>query len=325
MPIIRGYTDVVDAIRSKQFVLARPFYVPHDIWNQLSIDRINPYVDFNEEGAEGLKLSPMTNVTPVLVYEDSAAILLIEYNTQDKGKIPTWCFELTTYSTITGEVLNSCKDILSQNGIRVVENGRPDNILNIDKDFQSLLKGMSSRVTRAYKGAISFGVETTLIPISEYAMLMYSKDGIRIRAENALHHVCTQFPESINNPDYWIQRNFEGAEKYALLNNPTYFSLLTNTQFICFKHIHRDTNTLLGLSLVYADSGEWFWIGTHALRSGESIHLRSKFNLMYAMISHLIDFAYRKDASSFNLGIRTFGYKEDFTTDVKWYPGLEYM
>lgn len=315
MPIIRGYDNVVHALLSGKYTLGHPYPIGQELLSKTSIEMISPFLGFTEEAADDLEITPVQTTVPILVHEGREAILLVEYDTSDKGKIPVWVFEIL-YPHKSDEMLMGYMHILNANGIKVVHQGRPDSVL-----LMSTLTVMSSRVKKALTKASSWKIKSEPITWSTYLSLATSDKGSQIISESLMHYACTQHPESLLMPEYWINRNYEDA--YGADDIPLTRCLLNNPDFRFMAH-YCDTQ-LIGLSLLaIPNKDEWHWINTYVARSGLASEIRRDFNLMYCLIGHLIEDASTKGVSKFNLGIRTFDYKEDFTKDVQWYKGLEY-
>jgi hypothetical protein len=72
------------------------------------------------------------HVAPKSVDTADGSILLYEYNTQDKGLIPTWFSEnhVSSYPYVS-DFLSKYESDFDANGIRVVEHGRPDFVVKL--------------------------------------------------------------------------------------------------------------------------------------------------------------------------------------------------
>lgn len=328
--IYRGVDEVAHAIskcRQQNIVFAghaiADVYGDHVGWEHDHIRNVVPGIQ---------EIDPLSDSTPILVVEPEiqSAILLREYDTKDKGPLPVWAFEMFLYPTKTAYVLNSAGDILEANGFRMTPQGRQDVVMSLELDPEKVIGTVSSRVKKAARRAGQNHVTTRSINVREYLKLGLSG---RVLTESAQYYerLKTMTPAQASaipysdRQQYILPRYLRSAylrdvytrEQLPKLNPFRFFK--TTIPMETGEHV-------LALSVMYADvhTGEWFWLNSDIGRTGLAAEMRKECNLAYAVIWQLIEQACIRNAKKFNLGIATFDYKTEFSSQLEWHAGINY-
>lgn len=257
---------------------------------------------FSDEGVAALEIAPylkrFATFTPLVVHEGGNAIILYQYITKDRGLIPTWSLELSVFCHSMPlhceQVLKAHKELLEHNGIRIVEQGRPDLVINLDGYV------LPQRLKRNLKKAV--GLETFCIRLRDV------DPGV---LQSLLAQTLYDYMEINYTPL---------ADKYVCLEDFYTAQELFPTVVFATKYEGR----IVALSLISIVDKDWCWLST--LRDQVWFNEFGRgLNFICAIVSQLIAAATLNGAATFNLGIDQYPYKQMFNPTLVWHPGLEYV
>ena len=242
---------------------------------------------FTEEGISALGLAPyikrFANFTALVVHDRPQALILYQYVTKDRGLIPTWSLELSmlchSMPMHCGQVLESYKELLENNGIRIVEQGRPDLVIALDGYV------LPQRLKRNLKKAV--GLATFCIELSDV------EPGV---LQSLLAQTLYDYMETPYTPL---------ADKYVCLEEFYVAQRLFPTVVFATKYEGR----VVALSFVSIVGKDWCWLSTLRDQVWFNESDNKGLNFICAIVSQLIDAATLNGAATFNLGIDQYPYK----------------
>lgn len=332
---LKGYPAIRKALVDDTFHIhfTRPpsFNGTQEDWDRVCIWALDmqEFNGFTQEAAKRYGISTPSYSKPILIMDEKGAILILEFDTRDKGRLPIWILD-TYFPFLTYELLRLCEYMLSKVGIGLTLEGRPDNIVPLThhKDLDSLLRSMSSRVGRTLKKGVRFPLHCSVISLDRFINLMQNDEGKKLQAETTMHHLCGLYPGNIENPEYF-KRSLHGVTGCVDIQ-----PYLDSLRFIgCKLLAHYYGSEVIALSLIHIkrdslpfEDSIMYWVGSWIKQSGTAYRLRTeeKLNVLYWVLIDLLSYAKDLRAYSLNIGLSLYPYKKDFSTTLEYFEGMEF-
>lgn len=330
-----GYPAIREALVDEAFLIhfTRPpsFSGTQEDWDRVCIWALDmqEFNGFTQEAAERYGISTPSYSKPILIMDEKDAILILEFDTRDKGRLPIWILD-THFPFLTSELLSLCAGMLNKVGIGLTNEGRPDNIVPLSHhmDLDSLLRSMSSRVGRTLKKGVRFPLHCSGLSLDRFITLMQSDEGKKLQAETTMHHLCGLYPSNIENPEYF-KRSLQGVT--GCIDIQPYLDSLRSIDCKLLAHCYG--SEMIALSLIHIKGDSWpfkgkrmYWVGSWIKQSGTAYRLRTeeKLNVLYWVLIDLLSYAKGLQAYSLNIGLSLYPYKKDFSTTLKYFVGMEF-
>ena len=255
-----------------------------------------------QEGVDVLDLkshvTKFADFKATLIEDGDSSLILYEYKTEDKGLIPTWSLELSTFCHSLpmrcAEVLYNNRALLESNGLSIVDCGRPDLVIPLSG------YNIPSRLVRNQKKAKGFTTSITYLSLVPESVLR------ALLAQTVYAYMEVPYTSA--------------ADEHIRLNEFLTCQLLFPAMVFATKY----NNRIVALSFVTEQDGQWCWLSTLRDYAWFSTFDSHGLNLMCAIITDLIWAATLNGAHTFNLGIDQYPYKRMFNPTLVWHHGLEF-